>query len=111
MENLPLLSDGEFDILECVWNSPKELTQTEIARSVNERTGKDLKVVTVSTYIKRIMWKGYLNKNVKDGSRFPTYSAAVSREEYFVRAAENFIKRWGKEAVKEMMAICDREER
>lgn len=107
MENLPLLSDGEFDILECVWNSPKELTQTEITRSVNERTGKELKVVTISTYIKRIMWKGYLNKNVKEGSRFPTYSAAVSREDYFNRTAENFIKRWGKDAVLKMASMCE----
>lgn len=107
MENLPLLSDGELDILECVWNAPKELTQTEITRSVNEFTGKELKVVTISTYIKRIMWKGYLNKNVKDGSRFPTYSAAVSKEEYFERTAKNFIERWGKDAVKKMAAMCE----
>ena len=62
---------------------------------------------TISTYIKRIMWKGYLNKNVKEGSRFPTYSAAVSREDYFNRTAENFIKRWGKDAVLKMASMCE----
>lgn len=110
MENQPLLSDGEFEILESVWNAPKELTQTEITRSVNERTGKELKVVTISTYIRRIMWKGYLNKNVKDGSRFPTYSAAVSKEEYFERTAHNFINRWGKESVLKMVDMCKDEQ-
>lgn len=106
MEERPLLSDGEFAILESVWDSPKELTQTEITRSVNERTGKELKVVTISTYIRRIMWKGYLNKNVNEGSRFPTYSAAVSKEEYFERSAREFIERWGKEAVQKMILMC-----
>ncbi len=100
-EKYTMLSDGEFEIMECVWSSEQDPTQTGIMRWVNERNGKNLKVATIATYIRRIMWKGYLEK-VENEDGHPTYHALVSREEYFFRSAYEFEDRWGLERVLEL---------
>ncbi|MBQ8638385.1 MAG: BlaI/MecI/CopY family transcriptional regulator [Lachnospiraceae bacterium] len=91
---MPMLSDGEFEIMECVWCSEKAPTQTGIMRWVNEKNNKTLKVATIATYIRRIMWKGYLEKIDKNDGH-PVYHALVSRDEYFARTSDEFYKRWG----------------
>ncbi len=94
------LSDGEFEIMECVWKSPEALTQTNIMRMVNDRHGRSLKVATVATYLRRIIWKGYLEKvDIHDGH--PTYHALVGMEEYYHCERKKFKQRWGDMITKE----------
>lgn len=98
MEKQVMLSDGEFEIMECVWCSETAPTQTGIMRWVNEKTGKNLKVATIATYIRRIMWKGYLNK-IDNNDGHPVYEALISRDEYFERSSREFEERWGVERI------------
>lgn len=104
-ENLPMLSDCEFEIMDCVWSSPQAPTQTGIMRWVNEKCGKNLKVATIATYNRRIIWKGYMEKMDNDNWR-PTYHALVSKDEYFERYSQMFLKRWGDERVLQMAKEC-----
>lgn len=93
--NRAMLSAAEFEIMECVWNSETAPTQTGILRWVNRKHNKNLKVATIATYIRRIMWKGYLEKlDIGDGH--PTYKALVSREEYYQTDLAAFCGRWGR---------------
>lgn len=92
-EKMPL-SNGEFEIMECVWKADRSLTQTEILRKVNKKTGKQLKVATIATYIRRITWKGYLEKR-EHGDGHPTYYALVGMKEYYQFEREKFKQRWG----------------
>lgn len=101
MEKQAMLSDGEFEIMECVWCSDKAPTQTGIMRWVNERSGKNLKVATIATYIRRIMWKGYLEK-IDNNDGHPVYKALVSRDEYFERSSREFEEKWGVERILEL---------
>lgn len=105
MEKLAMLSDGEFDIMECVWSCPQAPTQTGIMHWVNEKNSKSLKVATIATYIRRIMWKGYLEK-VDNHDGHPVYRALVSRDEYFDRNSKDFAKRWGCDKVIQMAMSC-----
>lgn len=90
----PMLSDREFEIMECVWKSEKAPTQAGIMHWVNEKNGKNLKVATIATYIRRIMWKGYLKK-VDNHDGHPTYRPMISREEYYRMDLEAFEKEVG----------------
>lgn len=105
MEKLATLSDGEFDIMDCVWSCTQAPTQTGIMHWLNEKNGKNLKVATIATYIRRIMWKGYLEK-VDNHDGHPTYRALVSRDEYFERNSRDFQKRWGKDRILQMAVSC-----
>lgn len=109
MEKIPMLSDSEYDIMDCIWSSPEPPTQTDIMRWVNKKTGKNIKVATIATYNRRIMWKGYLEK--RDGvNHHPTYHALISKEEYFERSAKEFCRRWGEKRVIEMaLEVLDKE--
>ena len=105
MQNMPMLSDGEFEIMECVWSADKAPTQTGIMRWVNEKNNKTLKVATIATYIRRIMWKGYLEK-IDNNDGHPVYHALVNRDDYFARNSEEFQKRWGTGKVFQMAVNC-----
>lgn len=105
MQKMPMLSDGEFEIMECVWSAEKAPTQTGIMRWVNEKNSKSLKVATIATYIRRIMWKGYLEK-IDNNDGHPVYHALVSRDEYFARNSEEFQKRWGVGRIFQMAVSC-----
>lgn len=94
-----MLSDGEFAIMKCVWTEEKAPTQTQIMKWVNENCGKSLKVATIATYIRRIMWKGYLEK-VDIGDGHPTYRALISQDEYFNRSSAEFREQWGNSFMK-----------
>lgn len=93
-EKMQMLSDGEFAIMRCVWSKEKAPSQTEIMKGVNEANGKNLKTATIATYIRRIMWKGYLEK-VDIGDGHPTYRALISQDEYFERSSSAFREQWG----------------
>jgi len=105
MEKRAMLSDGEFEIMECVWRSEKPPTQTGIMRWVNEKNGKNLKVATIATYIRRIMWKGYLEK-IDNNDGHPVYRALVGYDEYFHKSVEEFENRWGTKKFFQLAARC-----
>lgn len=84
-----MLTECEKQVALVVWNSPEELDLQEILKEVNERFGHDWKPQTVSTFLARLVRKGYL-KSYRKGRLF-FYQVVVSKDEYALVETRRFI--------------------
>lgn len=87
------LSDGEFRIMECIWDSETEMTQALVMKTVNSTLDKKLNVSTFATYLRRMIRKGYLKK-IDKGDGHPIYCPAITRQQYFENNAQQFNGKW-----------------
>ena len=54
------MTDCELLVMKCIWDTPEELTLPDIVTLVNEKFKKDWKPQTVSTFLARLVRKGFL---------------------------------------------------
>lgn len=87
------LTDVELVIMQVIWDSTHELQLGEILPIANERTGNDWKRQTVSTYLSRLVQKGFLE--MENTGRFSTYRPLIDRETYMNREMASFADKWG----------------
>lgn len=87
------LTDCELVVMKVIWDSSGALGTQDIASMVNEGYGKDWKVQTVSTFLSRMVKKGYLRMR-RDGRLF-YYDPLVTREEYGKREIVKCVEYWG----------------
>ena len=59
------MTDCELMVMKCIWDSPVELSMQQVREMVNLRYGKDWKSQTVSTFLKRLVGKGYIQMHRK----------------------------------------------
>ena len=74
------LTAKEVQIMKCLWDADEKITSSEITRRTNEKYGYDWKLTTVSTFLNRLVNKGFL-KLERNGKVY-TYDILVSEEEY-----------------------------
>lgn len=79
-------------VMKTVWDAERELGLMEITRGVNDTFGKDWKPQTVSTFLARLVKKGYL-ESYRQGRVF-FYRILISQENYVREMAEQFIAFW-----------------
>lgn len=89
-------------VMKTVWDAEKELGLMEITQSVNETYHKDWKPQTVSTFLARLVRKGYLESH-RQGRVF-YYRILVPQEDYVRAAAEQFIAFWHQGSVEAFLA-------
>ncbi len=68
-------------VMKVIWDSKEELALQEIMNGVNQENGKNWKPQTVSTFLSRLVKKGFLNVYRK--GRYSYYQPIVSKEEYW----------------------------
>lgn len=89
-------------VMKTVWDAEKELGLMEITQGVNKTFDKDWKPQTVSTFLARLVKKGYL-KSYRQGRVF-FYQILVSQEDYVREMAERFIAFWHQGSVETFLA-------
>lgn len=95
------LTDCEEMVMKTVWDADRELGLMDITQGVNEVCKKSWKPQTVSTFLARLVRKGYL-KHYRQGRVF-FYHILIPREKYVAKKAREFIELWCHGNVEEFM--------
>lgn len=86
------LTECEELVMKTVWDAEEELSLMEIMDRVNTKYDKDWKQQTVSTFLARLVSKGYLQHN-RQGRQF-FYKILIPLEEYKGRITNEYIEFW-----------------
>lgn len=103
---LQSLTNCETLVMKTVWDAERELDLADITLRVNEAYDKEWKPQTVSTFLARLVKKGYL-KNYRQGRVF-YYQILVPQKEYLGKLAERFLKFWKQENVDIFLAALEK---
>lgn len=75
------ISACERRVMKIIWDSTEDLALQEVMDRVNEENGKAWKPQTVSTFLSRLVKKGYLSVYRK--GRYSYYQPVVSKKDYW----------------------------
>lgn len=92
MTKLEHLTNCEELVMKIVWDAEKELGLTDITKRVNEACQKNWKPQTVSTFLARLVRKGYL-EYYRQGRVF-FYRILIPKKMYVGRRTNIFIELW-----------------
>ena len=91
-ENMEELTTAESMVMKTIWDHPHEMALQEIMKLTNETYGKDWKPQTVSTYIAKLVKKGFLRMN--QSGRNATYEIIIPELSYQQEQSRKFVKFW-----------------
>ena len=100
------LTNCETLVMKTVWDAERDLDLTDITQRVNEAYNKKWRPQTVSTFLARLVRKGYL-KNYRKGRVF-YYQILVQQKEYLGEMAERFVEFWKQENVDVFLAALEK---
>ena len=89
---LASLTDCEQLVMKTVWDAEDELSLMEIMQRVNDKYHKDWKPQTVSTFLARLVRKGYL-RHYRQGRVF-FYQILIPLEEYKGQLTNDYVDFW-----------------
>ena len=95
------LTDCEELVMKTVWDADDELSLMEIMQRVNDKYHKEWKPQTVSTFLARLVRKGYL-RHYRQGRVF-FYQILIPLEDYKSRLTEEFINFWHRGCADDML--------
>lgn len=75
------ISACEKLVMKVIWDAKEELALQEVMTGVNAENGKNWKPQTVSTFLARLVRKGFLSVYRK--GRYSYYQPLVSKEEFW----------------------------
>lgn len=101
------LTECEEVVMKTVWDSDEELCMMEIMDRVNEKYDKAWKPQTVSTFLARLVQKGYVS-HYREGRQF-FYKILVPLEEYKGKLTNEYIKFWNHENADEFLLAVMKE--
>lgn len=97
-----MLSECEEMCLSIIYQCNEAPDLRAVLESVNKKYGKNWKPQTVSTFLARMIRKGYITSTRR--GRYTYYSAAVQKEEYIKSKIENLAKEFANGDVDLLMA-------
>lgn len=100
------LTNCEQLVMKTLWDAERELGLMDVAQRVNEVYQKDWKPQTVSTFLARLVRKGYL-ESYRRGRVF-YYRILVAQEDYVGEMAERFIAFWNRGSVEAFLATLEK---
>lgn len=86
------MTECEVLVMQVIWRSEKELDLPAIVTLVNERFGKMWAPQTVSTFLKRLKDKGYLEMH-RIGRTF-LYKPLVQQKDYVWKVVDQLTSLW-----------------
>lgn len=101
------LTHSELLVMKTVWDMNGNSSLSEIVENVNGNFHKDWKPQTVSTFLKKLVQKGYLKLKRKGGAW--VYEVLISAADYQSHEVANFVKFWGGDSGEKMMSALFRE--
>lgn len=96
------LTNCETMVMQAIWNAGEDRSIQEITEAVNQAYEKDWKVQTVSTFLSKMVKKGYLEMR-REGRSF-LYHPLVSEKAYQSREIEKCVSFWGKGKVSHILS-------
>lgn len=96
------LTDCEILVMKVIWSSSEVMSIQEIASKINQIYKKDWKIQTVSTFLGRVVKKGYLD--MKRNGRTFEYYPKVTEEEYGKREIAKCVEVWGRGKIENLIA-------
>ena len=100
------LTDCEVLVMKVIWHSEEALSIQEITGAVNATYDKDWKVQTVSTFLSKMVKKGYLDMQRK--GRYFFYYPLVTEEEYGDREIKKCVELWSDGKIDGLLAAFTR---
>ncbi len=100
------LTNAERIVMKSIWDADHELVLHEILNDCKTRFGKEWKSQTVSTYLRHLVEKGFLQ--LKRSGKYCNYGVLISKEEYFRFDSEGFAEYWNldEQFVQKLIAGC-----
>lgn len=96
------ITDCELLVMKILWETTEELSLPGIVAAVNEKFNRTWKPQTVSTFLSRLVKKGYLDM-VRKGRLF-LYNPKVSEKEYASIVIKNYVEFYTQNDASEMVA-------
>lgn len=101
MENFERMTECEQLVMKTIWDSDEEISLLEIQKRVNSKYHKTWKPQTVSTFLSRLVRKGYLC-SYQHGRIF-LYQILVSLEDYKSQLADSYVNFWNHDNADEFL--------
>ena len=101
------LTDCEQLVMKTVWDAADELSLMEVMQRVNDKYHKQWKPQTVSTFLARLVRKGYL-KHYRQGRVF-FYQILVSLDEYKGQLTDDYVSFWNHNNADEFLCALAQE--
>ena len=98
------LTDCEQLVMKTVWDSEEELSLMEIMQRVNDKYHKEWKPQTVSTFLARLVRKGYL-RHYRQGRVF-FYQILVPLDEYKGQLTSDYVTFWNHDNADEFLCAA-----
>lgn len=92
MKDKQHLTDCEQQVMKCVWDTKEDMSLLTIVAMVNENYGKDWKPQTVSTFLSRLVKKGFLDM-YRQGRLF-FYHPLIQEKDYSAKVIEECVDFW-----------------
>lgn len=87
------LTNSETLVMKVIWKSSEVLSIQDILKEVNRCYGKDWKIQTVSTFLSKMVKKGYLDMQRR--GRYFFYYPLVTEDEYGKKEITKCVEVWG----------------
>jgi predicted transcriptional regulator len=101
------LTDCEQLVMKVVWDAEDELSLMEVMERVNDKYHKSWKPQTVSTFLARLVKKGYL-RHYRQGRVF-FYQILVPLEEYKGQLTSDYVSFWNHDNADEFLCALSNE--
>ena len=101
------LTNCEELVMKTVWDSEEELSLMEIMQRVNDKYHKEWKPQTVSTFLARLVRKGYL-RHYRQGRVF-FYQILVPLDEYKGQLTNDYVTFWNHDNADEFLCALANE--
>ncbi len=101
MERDTHITNCECCVMKVIWARDEEPGLREVMAEVNERFNKEWKIQTVSTFLTRLVKKGYLTMERR--GRVFYYFPAISESEYAKRETAKCVDFWGNGKVSQIL--------
>lgn len=96
------MTDCELMVMKTAWSSDEPLSMKEITTRVNAEYKRDWKTQTVSTFLARLVKKGFLTMERRGRVFF--YHPEVSEEDYGKKEIAKCVNFWGGGRIDKLLA-------
>lgn len=104
-----VLTASETLVMKCIWDSEKEMSLADIFEMVNKKYHKEWKYQTVSTFLAKIVQKGFICAR-REGHRV-IYEILISEDQYKAQQAQEFVDFWNRGSVGQFLTAFYKEKK
>lgn len=97
-----VMTECELLVMKVIWESEQELSLRTISERVNSNYGKEWKAQTVSTFLTRLVHKGFLTMERRGRQFF--YFPTISEDEYGKKEVVKCVDFWHEGRVSGLLA-------